>query len=411
LAGTFRSLRVRNYRIWASGAIVSNIGTWMQRVAQDWVVLTQLTHHNASAVGIVMALQFGPVAVLLPVTGMVADRFDRRRVLMVTQASMGLLALCAATLLGLGWLRLWHVWGLALLLGILTAFDSPCRQTFVSELVGDKELSNAVALNSSSFNLGRMIGPAAAGAMIAAVGSAWVFLLNALSFIAVLTSLSLLRVGELHRAKRRAAEPGDFLAGFGYIRKRPDLITVLSMLFLIGTFGLNFPIYISTMAVSVFHVDAGRFGILTTMMAGGSVAGALLSARRTGSSIELLSFAAVGFGVLCGVAALMPHFVLFGAVLVILGLVTQTFTTSGNAYVQIATAPEMRGRVMAILLALSLGGTLFGAPIVGWVGDRMGPRWSMGCGALAGICAGLMGCIYWLRQRRVSVTADDSATR
>jgi MFS family permease len=278
--GTFRALRRYNYRTWAVGAAISNVGTWMQRVAQDWLVLTQLTDNNATAVGVVMALQFGPQAVLLPLTGFAADRFDRRKLLFATQAAMGTLALGLGLLTITGLVELWHVYVFALLLGCVTAFDAPARQTFVSDLVPERELSNAVALNSTSFNAARTVGPAVAGAVIASVGTGWAFLANAGSFAAVLIALGLLRVGELRSQHRAVHAAGGFADGFRYVWGRPDLKAILFMMFLIGTFGLNFPIYISTMSVSVFGEGAGRYGLLTSMMAVGSVAGALLAARR-----------------------------------------------------------------------------------------------------------------------------------
>src|ERR1700722_8319801 len=335
LEGTFRSLRGFNYRTWALGAIVSNVGTWMQRTAQDWIVLTQLTDHNATAVGTVMSLQFGPQVLLLPWTGFAADHFDRRKLLFATQAAMGALALGLGVLTVTGLVQLWHVYVFAFLLGCVTAFDAPARQTFVSDLVAPADLSNAVALNSTSFNGARMIGPAIAGLLIASVGSGWVFLINAASFVAVLGSLRLLRVGELHLKGRALRTPGSFAEGFRYVWNRPDLKVVLLMLFLIGTFGLNFPIFISTMSVTVFHAGAGQYGFLTSTMAIGSVTGALLAARRSKPHLALL---VVGAGI-CGLgfafAAIMPNYWLFGLVLVIIGLSAQTFTTSTLSLVQL----------------------------------------------------------------------------
>ncbi len=279
-AGVFRSLRSFNYRVWAAGALVSNVGTWIQRTAQDWLVLTQLTHHDASAVGIVMSLQFGPQLLLLPWTGYAADRFNQRRLLMTTQALMGGLALALGLLTVTGVVQLWHVYLFAFLFGCASAFDAPVRQTFVVELVGDRELANAVALNSTSFNAARMIGPAAAGFVIASVGTGWAFLINGVSFVAVLASLSLLRADQLRENARAGHARGSLLDGFRYVWQRPDLKATLAMLFLIGTFGLNFPLFISTMAAGVFHVDARGFGILSSMMAVGTISGALLAARR-----------------------------------------------------------------------------------------------------------------------------------
>src|SRR5690349_11854068 len=294
--GTFRSLGTRNYRLWASGAFISNIGTWMQRTAQDWMVLAELTRHNATAVGIVMALQFGPALLLLPFTGFAADHFDRRKLLLVTQSAQGILALGLAILTIAGAIQLWHVYVFALLLGCVTAFDAPARQTFVAELVSDALLSNAVALNSTSFNAARMIGPAIAGVLIAGVGSGWVFVINAVSFVAVVAALAFLRVDELHRKERAVRKPGSFVEGFRYVRSRPDLLTVLGMLFLVMTFGINFPVFVSTMAVTAFHSGAGAFGLLTSMLAIGSVTGALLSARRERPRMAFLAAAAGVFG-------------------------------------------------------------------------------------------------------------------
>ncbi|MDB5794965.1 MAG: pimH [Noviherbaspirillum sp.] len=399
MKGTFRSLNSFNYRLWAFGALISNIGTWMQRTAQDWLVLTQLTNENATAVGIVMSLQFGPALLLLPLTGYAADHLDRRKILLVTQTAMGMLALGLGILTLAGHVQLWHVYAFALLLGTVTAFDAPARQTFVSELAGEKDLSNAVALNSTSFNAARMVGPAVAGLLIASAGTGWVFLINAASYVAVLCSLALLRLEELHRKDRALSAQGGLLAGFRYVWSRPDLKIVLLMLFLLGTFGLNFPIFISTMSVSVFHAGAREYGILTSAMAIGSVTGALLAATRARPTIPRIITAAAIFGIGCGVAALMPGYGLFGAVLVVIGIAAQTFTTSINSVVQLSTEPGMRGRVMAILLGILLGATPLGAPLVGWVADTFGPRWALGVGAAAGIAAAVVGLCY-LRNAR-----------
>ncbi len=322
----FRSLETYNYRVWASGAFVSNVGTWMQRTAQDWIVLTQLTHHNATAVGFVIALQFGPQVLLLPLTGLAADHFERRKLLMVTQAAMGALAFGLGLLTVTGTVELWQVYLFALLLGCVTAFDSPARQTFVSDLVSGPNLSNAVGLNSTSFNAARLIGPAVAGVLIAAVGSGWVFVINAATFGAVLTSLAFLRVHELFAAPRKPRSPGDFVGGFRYVWRRPDVKVIFFMLFLIGTFGLNFPIFLSTMSVSVFHAGASAYGFLTSAMAVGSVAGALLSARRAKPRVTLLFVGASVFGVGYAFASIAPTYWLFALALIVVGVSSQTLT-------------------------------------------------------------------------------------
>ena len=405
MKGTFRSLEGYNYRVWAAGALVSNVGSWMQRTAQDWIVLTELTHRNATAVGIVMGLQFGPQILLLPLTGFVADHLDRRKVLFCTQAAMALLALGLGLLVVTGLVQLWHVYFFAFLLGCAAAFDAPARQTFVAELVEERFLPNAVALNSTSFNAARMIGPAIAGGLIAGVGSGWVFLINAFSFVAVLCSLALLRADELKPSHRAASSRGSLVEGFRYVLRRPDLKVILFMLFLVGTFGLNFPIFISTMSVTVFHAGAGQYGLLSSMMAAGSVAGALMAAARARPGIPVLLAAAATFGVGCAVAAMMPNYLLFGIVLFVIGLAAQTFTTSTNSIVQTSTEPGMRGRVIAILLAIALGGTPVGAPIVGWIADTFGPRWALGSGAVAGLLAAMVAILYLARRRRSGLDA------
>ncbi|WP_395347215.1 MFS transporter [Variovorax sp. UC122_21] len=408
-SSTFRSLKGYNYRVWAGGAAVSNVGTWMQRTAQDWIVLTQLTRHNATAVGIVMALQFGPQLLLLPLTGWAADHLDRRKLLMVTQATMGALALGLGLLTLTGLVQLWHVYVFALLLGCVAAFDAPARQTFVSELVTEIDLQNAVALNSTSFNAARMIGPAVAGTLIAAVGTGWVFVINAASYVAVIGAMKMLRVHELYLRQRAVRTRGSFLEGFRYVWRRPDLKVVLFMLFLIGTFGLNFPIFISTMSVTVFHAGAHQYGLLSSIMAIGSVAGALLAARRDKPRMGVLLVGASVFGLGCALAALMPGYWLFGMALIVVGVAAQTFTTTVNSWVQLSTEPAMRGRVLAILLAIVLGCTPMGAPLVGWVADTFGARWAMGVAALSGLAAAIVGLRYLSTHHRSSQVVTSRA--
>jgi MFS family permease len=390
-ASAFRSLRNPNYRLWATGAFVSNVGTWMQRTAQDWLVLAELTPHSGTAVGIVMALQFGPSLVLLPFTGLAADVFDRRKLLVVTQSAMGALALGLGLLTVFGAVELWHVYAFAFVLGCATAFDAPARQAFVSELVGTADLSNAVALNSTSFQAARMIGPAIAGVVIAAFGSGWAFLANAASFAAMIVALARLRVPARVHPAGAAAPRAGLAEGWRHVRGRPDQQLVLAMLFLIATFGLNFPIFIATMAVSVFHVGAHRYGLLTSLLAIGSVVGALLSARRDRPQASVLLAGAAVFGGGCAIAAAMPDYWLFGATLVVVGAAAQTFMTTANSTIQLGTDASMRGRVMAIYLAIALGSTPLGAPIVGWVADVAGARWALAVGAAAGLGAALLG--------------------
>ncbi len=406
-SGIFRSLQGFNYRVWAGGAFISNVGTWVQRTAQDWLVLTQLTHHDASAVGLVMALQFGPQLLLLPWTGFAADHWNQRKLLIVTQATMGILALALGALTVTGIVQLWQVYVLAFLFGCAAAFDAPVRQTFVAELVGDDDLHNAVALNSTSFNAGRMIGPAVSGIIIATIGTGGAFLINGASFVAVLISLAFLRTSELRPNARAHRARGSFTEGFRYVWGRPDLKAILIILFLIGTFGLNFPIFISTMAVSVFHADARGYGLLSSIMAIGTVAGALLGARRDRPRFSLLLVGSAVFGIGCTLAAIAPDYWLFAAALVVIGVAALTLTNTTNSLMQLTTEPAMRGRVMALRVGIALGGTPIGAPIVGWVANHCGPRWALGVGAMSGFAAAIVGLYAMRRQSHAEWTRSD----
>lgn len=400
----FRSLGTFNYRLWAAGSFVSNIGTWMQRTAQDWLVLAELTHHNASAVGTVMALQFGPQLLLLPWTGWAADHVDQRKLMMVTQAVMGCLALLLGAMTIAGSVQLWQVYVFAFLFGCASAFDAPVRQTFVAQLVGDAELPNAVALNSTSFNAARMIGPAVAGLLIAGIGTGWAFVVNGLSYVAVLGSLAWLRKDELHAQPRAggAARGRGMLDGLRYVWTRPDLMAILAMLFLIATFGLNFPIFIGTMAVSVFHTDARSYSLLSSMMALGSVGGSLIAASRERTRFSALVVGAGVFGIGCTLAAIAPGYLWFGAALTITGMAALTFTNASNSLMQLGTEPAMRGRVMALRVGVALGTTPLGAPIVGWVADHAGPRWALGVAAASGFAALAVGLRYRAAARRAA---------
>ncbi|MDR3765300.1 MAG: MFS transporter [Acidobacteriota bacterium] len=398
VSGTFRSLRSFNFRLWTAGALISNAGTWIQRVAQDWLVLTQLTHHNASALGIVMGLQFAPQLLFLPWTGLAADRLNQRKLLMLTQATMGVLALLLGVLTITGLIRLWHVYVFAFLSGAGAALDAPVRQTFIAEMVGDEDLPNAVALNSTSFNAGQMIGPAIAGLLIAKTGIGWAFLLNGLSFAAVLLSMSFFRLPELRTSVRAHRTTSGFLEGFRYVWKRQELRAILVMLFLIGTFGFNFPIFISTMAVNVFHSDARAFGLLSSIMAIGSLSGALFAASRKRPGLASLSMGAGAFGMGCTLAALAPGYGCFAAALAFCGASMLTFANGTNSIMQLSTDPTMRGRVMALRVGVALGGMTIGAPMAGWVANHFGPRWSLAMGAGAGFAAALVAVFALVRR-------------
>ncbi|GAA1955574.1 MFS transporter [Agromyces allii] len=394
MSAMFRSLAGRNYRLWFIGAIVSNVGGWMQSTTQDWVVLTELTHNNAAAVGTTMALQFGPQLVLVPITGAVIDRFDRRKVLIVTQAVLMLLAVGLGLLLLGGHAQLWHLYGFALAFGVTSAFDAPARQTFVSDLVSGPNASNAVALNAASFNVARLIGPAVAGGLIVLVGSGWVFLINAFTFLALIGALLAMRERELIKHPRRPREGNALVQGFRYVAGRPDIVIVMTIVFIVGAFCMNFPIFSSTMAV-MFGEGAGEYGILSSILAIGSLTAALLAARRSRARLRVVILAVGALGVSMVAASLMPTYVTFAASTVFIGFCTVTLLTTANGYVQTTTDPAVRGRVMALYVAILMGGTLIGAPVIGWVADAAGPRWALAAGAFAAFVALAIG-VGWL---------------
>lgn len=399
MAGTFRSLHNRHFRHYTLTGLPSNIGTWMQRTAQDWLVLTELTQHSATALGIVTALQFLPPLLLLPFTGLAADRMDRRKLLMLTQGSMALLAMLLGLLVVTGSVALWHAYLFAFLLGCCTAFDSPVRQSFVAEMVGEARLSNAVALNSMSFNSARMIGPAAAGVLIAAVGTGWIFIVNGLSFLPLLLILANMPAKELHRSHHHGQRQ-TLWAAFPYVWHNKVLLSTVLMVAVMGSVGLNLPIYIATMSTLVFHGGASQYGLMTSMLALGTISGAVLAARREAPTLGLLLVASSSFALAMLSAAVSPTLLLFCLILMLIGLAAQTFLITANSRVQLATAPHMRGRVMALFMAVAMGGQPLTGPLVGWVVDHFGARWGLLVGAMGGVGAALIAGYYGWRQRR-----------
>ena len=409
MSPTFRSLRIPNYRLWAAGAIVSNTGTWMQRVAQDWLVLTQLTNNSGVAVGITTGLQFAPMLLLAGVAGSIADRFDRRRILVLTQSASGVLALVLGVLVVTGTAQLPMVYVMAGLLGVVAAIDGPARQTFVSEMVGRDDLSNAVGLNSASFHAGRLIGPGIAGLLIHAVGTGAVFLINAATFGAVLLSLTRMDVAALRPAPRMSRSRGGMREGIAYVRHRSEIVLIMVIVGMVGTFGLNFQLTTALMARLQFGKGAGEYGILGSIMAIGSLTGALLAARREHPRLRLVVGATLAFGISASLAAVMPTYQLFAVMLIPTGLAALTLMTAANATVQLSTAPHMRGRVMAIYMAIFMGGTPIGSPVIGWVGQTFGAPWSILVGGLVSV-ATATGAMAWLWfARGVRVAFDHSA--
>ncbi len=353
----------------------------MQRVAQDWLVL-QLTNNSGTAIGITTGLQFLPILLLSPYAGLVADRFPKRRLLQVTQLMMAGPALLLGVLAVTGVVEVWHVYTLAFLFGVGTAFDAPARQSFVSEMVSRDDLSNAVGLNSASFNFARIIGPALAGFMIAWLGggpqaTGWVISINAVSYAAVVYALQRMRTADLDTPPPQERAKGMIRDGWRYIRSRPDIMMMLAIVFFAGTFGLNFQMTSALMATEVFGKGASEYGILGTTMAVGSLAGSLLAARRGVVRHRLVILAALAFGVAEVISGLLPSYLTFALWTPVIGITALTMITAANTTIQMTVEPELRGRVMALYMMIFMGGTPLGAPIVGWVGETFGARWTL----------------------------------
>ncbi len=402
LAGlpTFTSLRTRNYRLFAAGQAVSNTGTWMQRVAQDWLVL-DLTHGSGTALGIATGLQFLPQLLFSLWGGMVADRYSKRAILFVTQSVMGALALILGVLAITHVVAVWQVYLLAFALGMAAVVDNPTRQTFVAEMVGHERMANAIALNSATFNLARIAGPAVAGLVISLVGTPMAFIVNAASYGAVLTSLKMMRPMELHPVERVPRAKGQLREALAYVRSRPSLALTLILVFFVATFGMHFQVTTALMSREVFHTGAGAFGLASTMFAVGALGGALLAARRSRPGMRLLLVTAGIFGLLETVTALMPSYWTFLALLVPTGLVLLMFTTASNATAQLGATPAVRGRVMGLYMLVFLGGAPLGSPLVGWVAEHYGVRMSLGAGGVISALAAVVVTVLLARHRGV----------
>ncbi|MGW0912213.1 MFS transporter [Streptomyces sp. NPDC002784] len=384
----FGSLRIRNYRLFFIGQVVSNTGTWMQRIAQDWLVLS-LTG-SATAVGITTALQFLPMLLLGLYGGVLVDRLPKRPTLLVTQASMALTGLALAFLTLNGHVEVWHVYLAALAVGLATVVDNPARQTFVTEMVGPDQLQNAVSLNSANFQSARLVGPAVAGLMITGVGTGWAFLFNGLSFVAPIAGLLLMRSRDLHVVERAPRGKGQMREGLRYVAGRPELIWTIVLVGFVSTFGFNFPVYLSAFADDVFHAGAGSYSLFNTLMAVGSLAGALLAARRGTARLRVLVAGAVAFGALEIVAALAPSLWLFALLMIPIGMFGMTVNVTANSSVQLSTDPAMRGRVMALYMMVFMGGAPLGAPIAGWITDAYGVRAGLAAGGVIAAAAAVV---------------------
>jgi MFS family permease len=397
---TFASLKIRNYRLYFIGQGISLVGTWMQGIAQSWLVLT-LTK-SGTALGLVLAAQFLPVLFLAPYGGVIADRFPKRRILFGSQSLAAILAIAMWALVVTGSIRLWMVYVLALGLGLVNAIDNPTRQSFIHELVGKDDIRNAVTLNSLEVNLTRVLGPALAGVLIASIDLPLCFLLNGLSFVAVLICIWLMRSSELYRSTLIPAEKGQLRQGFAYVRRNEVIRDALLMMLLVGTLTYEFPVTLGMLSKFTFHANADSYALLTCAMGLGAVLGGLFTAGRREAALRALTLASFGFGVTMLLAAVSPTLALAAVAMIAVGAFSVAFTSLTNTILQLEAEPEMRGRVMALWSVAFLGSTPVGAPIVGWIGERFDPRMSMVVGAVAALVAGAVG-ISAMRARRGAV--------
>lgn len=403
LGRMFRSLRTRNYRLWFFGQTISQSGAWMQSVAQYWLVL-ELTH-SALDLGITAALQFAPVLLFGTIGGLVADRFDKRKVLLVTQSAFTVQAALLWVLVATGSVRLWMVWLLALLYGFINVIDNPSRQSFVVEMAGSDDLFNAISLNSVIVNVSRIVGPALAGVLIATVGISWAFLANALSFAAVIAALYAMRAAELHRRPPVARAKGQIRAGLGYAWKMWQLRVPLVMMAVMGTLAYNFNVVLPLYASDVFHRGAGAYSGLTVAMGVGSLAGGFIVASRRRPSYRLLAGVSLAFGVLILAVALAPNLPLGLALLVPMGATSIMFIATANSLLQLHSTDAMRGRVMSLWATVFLGSTPVGALLIGWIAGQYGARAALGVGGVTTIAVAFWAAYALRRIRTVRAAA------
>jgi MFS family permease len=398
---TFAALAIPNYRRYIAGQSVSLTGTWMQMAAQSWLVLS-LTG-SATALGLIVALQTLPVLLLGPYGGVVADRIDKRRLMVILQIAMGVQALILGVLTVTGSVRLWEIGALAALLGLNNAFENPARQAFMLEMVGGESLRNAVTLNSVLVNVARVIGPAVAGVLIATVGEGPCFLLNAASFAAVVASLVTLDRAAIHPSPPSGREPGQLREGLRYVRRTPELGVPLAMMALAGALAYEFQVTLPVMAREGLHVGASGYGFMTAAMGVGAVVGGLFVANRGRTGLPTLVLAASGFGVVLLFACLAPNLPTELFALALAGGASISFMSTGNSTLQLAAAPSMRGRVMSLWFVAFQGSTPIGGPIVGWVMAQAGARAGLGLGGATCLLTALLGLLALRRLTRGSM--------
>ncbi|ALE93269.1 MFS transporter [Arthrobacter alpinus] len=389
---TFSSLKIRNYRIFASANLLAVIAVWMQRVAQDWMVLE--LSGSVTAVGITVFMQFIPSLVLMPLGGILADRYSKRLILMISQSAAGILAAIMAVLALTGHLEVWHIYVIAFVLGLVVVADQPARQVFVNELVGPRQLRNAISLNSSIFQMGGMVGPAVSGVLIMAVGGGWAFAANALACTITVISLSRIRANELVQMPPVKRAKGQLMEGVRYALHKPTIVFPAIMAAVFAVFGLSLAVLMAAYANNVFDVGAGGYGLLNTLVALGALGGALASTRFATLRLRSVMMAAGAYGVVLMIASTAPSMASFGAVMVVAGFCSLLFLTSANQLVQMSTNVSIRGRVMSLYIMVLIGGQALGGPLMGWLAEHWGVQWAMlvagGMPALAAVVIGLV---------------------
>lgn len=385
---TFSSLRVRNFRLFMSGQAVSLCGTWMQTIAISWLVLK--ISHSGSVLGLAVACQFLPILLLGAWGGIVADRFNKRKILFVTQSSFAVIALILGYLVLSNHIQLWQIFAIAILVGLVQVVDNPTRQAFVIEMVGQEQVRNAVTLNSTLVNLARVVGPSFGGIIIATLGIGMCFIINAITFLAVLFALYLMRVSELRPAPTASREPGQLRAGFRYVLSEPKLKITLVMMFIIGTFAYEFPVIFPLFATNTLHGHASTYSSMMVATGIGAVLGGIYTARHAPKTENPLILIALFFGISIIVTALMPSFILVLISLVFVGALSVLFIALGNTTLQLTSSGSMRGRVMALWTIAFLGTTPIGGPIIGFISDKTNPRIGLAAGGVSAILASII---------------------
>lgn len=402
---TFSSLKIRNYRLYFIGQAISLVGTWMQMIAQDWLVL-KLTN-SGTQLGAVAAVQFLPILILGPWGGVIADRYKKIRLLFFTQFASGILALILGILVVTNSVQLWMIYVLAATLGLVTVIDNPVRQTFVPEMVGKDQLANAVGLNSTEISVARALGPVVGGSIIALVGLGACFLLNAASYIAVLVVLFMMRQSELKVGPKIRRKKGQLKEGLAYVNASPVLKNTLLMMAIIGTLSYEFSVSLPLLAKFTFTGNAATYGLLVAATGFGSIIGGLLAASRKKISPRMVTQTALLFGLALTLAAWMPDLPLAFIALFFAGIFSVTFISMGNTTLQLESRPEMRGRVMSLWTMAFLGSTPVGGPIIGFVGEYWGPRWALTVGGLAAIFAAFYSATVLLRKEKAVLIPDE----